>query len=482
MAPKKKPVKAKEKKDKKASGKDAAPGGAGGAGGDVEGASIEELNQKVVTLEREKNKEEEYRNYMQLERDKINAFWEINKKDLEDRRADLRNKDREMEEMEERHVVEVYKQKVKHLLFEHQNNIATLKADGELALKLQQDDFRRREGALGKDKRALKRGIKEQDVSHQELVRALRLDAAKEGSKARQEFELAARELAAKHERRLKMARGELELRRKQELHEVEERKNTHINDLMKQHEAAFAEVKGYYSDVTANNLDLIKALKEDVAEMKKREAQNEKLMYEIAQENKRLSEPLARSLKEVESLRGQLAAYDKDKASLEAAKARLAAAEKRVKALEWEGEVLTQRLESVSAERDATQARLEAGVYDTQQKTGLKSLLLERRVEALSGALELKEAQLGEVLAAAHMDPAALQQVSGRLEEVLSLKNATIRALQYDVAKVSKAHNDLIRVYEAKLAQFGVPPEELGFRPLVTSTALGPAGLVSGQ
>jgi len=34
----------------------------------VEGASVEELNQKIHTLEKEKNKEEEYRNYMQLER------------------------------------------------------------------------------------------------------------------------------------------------------------------------------------------------------------------------------------------------------------------------------------------------------------------------------------------------------------------------------------------------------------------------------
>lgn len=29
---------------------------------------MEELNQKIGTLEKEKNKEEEYRNYMQLER------------------------------------------------------------------------------------------------------------------------------------------------------------------------------------------------------------------------------------------------------------------------------------------------------------------------------------------------------------------------------------------------------------------------------
>jgi hypothetical protein len=47
----------------------------------------------------------------------------------------------------------------------------------------------------------------------------------------------------------------------------------------MKKHERSFAEIKNYYNDITHNNLDLIKALKEDVAEMKKREAQNEKLM-----------------------------------------------------------------------------------------------------------------------------------------------------------------------------------------------------------
>lgn len=39
--------------------------------------------------------------------DKINAFWEITKKDLEDKKAELRNKDREMEELEERHQLEI---------------------------------------------------------------------------------------------------------------------------------------------------------------------------------------------------------------------------------------------------------------------------------------------------------------------------------------------------------------------------------------
>ena len=62
----------------------------------------------------------------------MNTFWEITKKQLDEKKSELRNRDREMEEAEERHQVEikVYKQKVKHLLYEHQNNITELKADG----------------------------------------------------------------------------------------------------------------------------------------------------------------------------------------------------------------------------------------------------------------------------------------------------------------------------------------------------------------
>lgn len=56
---------------------------------------------------------------------------------------------------------------------------------------------------------------------------------------------------------------------------------------------------------------------------------------------------------------------------------------------------------------------------------------------------------------------------------------------LQYELARVCKAHNDLMRTYEAKLNLFGVPTEELGFKPLESTVGgqqlgQGPAGLVS--
>ena len=110
---------------------------------------FKQLEEHIGRLREELDREREERNYFQLERDKVNTFWEITKKQLDEKKAELRNRDREMEEAEERHQVEikVYKQKVKHLLYEHQNNITELKADGNSSsfclssIALVQSDF-----------------------------------------------------------------------------------------------------------------------------------------------------------------------------------------------------------------------------------------------------------------------------------------------------------------------------------------------------
>lgn len=58
--------------------------------------------------------------------------------------------------------------------------------------------------------------------------------------------------------------------------------------------------------------------------------------------------------------------------------------------------------------------------------------------------------------------------------------KNNLVKNLKYSIHHATKAYNDAIRVYEAKLVEFGIPPEELGFQPLETITSSMPAGLVS--
>ena len=129
----------------------------------IEGISTEEMSKEqleehIVSLREELDREREERNYFQLERDKVNTFWEITKRQLEERKAELRNRDREMEDSEERHQVEikVMKQKVKHLLYEHQNNLSQHKADAQLEAKVNGEAHDEAQLALRTEKRHLK--------------------------------------------------------------------------------------------------------------------------------------------------------------------------------------------------------------------------------------------------------------------------------------------------------------------------------------
>ncbi|XP_045296059.1 dynein regulatory complex subunit 4 isoform X5 [Leopardus geoffroyi] len=282
----------------------------------------------------------------------------------------------------------------------------------------------------------------------------------------------------------MKMLRDELDLRRKTEIHEVEERKNSQINMLMQRHEEAFTDIKNYYNDITLNNLALINSLKEQLEDMRKKEGHLEREVMEVSAQNKRLTDPLQKARDDVTEMQKKLGNYERDRQTLVRTKARLKVAEKALKDLQWEHEVLEQRFLKVQQERDELYRKFTAAILEVQQKVGFKNLVLERKLQALSAAVEKKEVQINEVLAASNLDPAALTLVSRKLEDVLESKNNTIKDLQYELARVCKAHSDLLRTYEAKLLAFGIPLDNVGFKPLETAVigqtlGQGPAGLV---
>lgn len=88
-----------------------------------------------------------------------------------------RNKEREKEELAEKHEAELklYKQKVKHLMYEHQSNLSENKAEHLVALKLAQDDHNAQENELVRDKVELKKLQKEQELAQIGLIRSLKL-------------------------------------------------------------------------------------------------------------------------------------------------------------------------------------------------------------------------------------------------------------------------------------------------------------------
>ena len=95
---------------------------------------------------------------------------------MEEKKAELRNKDREMEDSEEHNQVEikVMKQKIKHLLYEHQNNLAQFKSEAQLDLKVNQELHDDAENDLRNEKQTLKVSIKEQELAHEDVIRNLK--------------------------------------------------------------------------------------------------------------------------------------------------------------------------------------------------------------------------------------------------------------------------------------------------------------------
>ncbi|XP_040471361.1 dynein regulatory complex subunit 4 isoform X2 [Falco naumanni] len=283
----------------------------------------------------------------------------------------------------------------------------------------------------------------------------------------------------------MQMLRDELELQRKTEIHNMEERKNNHISELMRNHEKAFSDIKNYYSDITTKNLAFINLLQEQMEEVKKRENHLAKENTNILLQNNKQKESLQQVQEQVSELRKKLAHYDKDKAALMNTKALLKVTQKELKDLRWEHEVLEQRFVKVQAERDELYQKFTKAINEVQQKTGFKNLLLERKLKGLLSVLEKKEAELSEVLAASNLDPSAISLVSHKLEDMLNSKNSTIKDLQFQLARACKAHNDMLQTFEAKLTAFGIPLDNLGFKPLVNPVpgqvlGQGPAGLVA--
>jgi growth arrest-specific protein 8 len=68
--------------------------------------------------------------------------------------------------------------------------------------------------------------------------------------------------------------------------------------------------------------------------------------------------------------------------------------------------------------------------IYELQQKTGLRNLVLEKKLETIQEGLETKDAQINQLLAAAKIDPKTLGVIKNTLEEVENLKNEAIKEI----------------------------------------------------
>merc|ERR1719333_569873 len=353
----------------------------------------------------------------------VNRFYEITKQEVKQIDAELLNMDRQMEMLERDHRghIKVHEQKVQNLEYEHKNSKRTVTQEGDMGIQKERDIHTDNVVLMNKEKVDIKNQLKEQQLGNEDDVKMLRAGFAKSLNKLRETFETNHRQLESQYEEQVEQLKIDLELKAKVEVHEIEERKNQHINELLFNHQEAFDEIKTYYNDITHDNLQLIRELKDEITGMREREKTNQKRMALLTQENKDLSEPLLKKQEEQRELEEKLKSYTKDKMALKNLRAHYKQLEERISEAKQEYRTTEEKYRKQEKERDDLYRRFQKAVREIARKAELgKNAVLEKKLEQLTAHFDEKQAQLSEVLTAAKLDPSIVASVTKKLEQVL--------------------------------------------------------------
>ncbi|XP_041789695.1 dynein regulatory complex subunit 4-like [Chelmon rostratus] len=439
----------------------------------VDGLSTEEmskdqLEEHIVRLREELDREREERSYFQLERDKIRSFWEISKRSLKETKAELRNRHREKEEAEERHRVEitVYKQKLKHVLSEHHNTTSELKTDSVTSASLIQNQHTESELGLQREKHGLQADLREKNLHNEHCIKMLKQKHQVEFMELANDYERRVREIEAKYHKKMQLILEAEGKKQKAEINEFEDRMKSRVVTLVEKHDKALRSAEQEYSQIQGHLLFQRNVLKEQLTEVRKQQVRVENRLSAAQQENKHLRESLQEAQQKLPELQKQLELHNQAKAKMAMARARVKVTEKELRDLTVEHELLLQAFEKVQQERDELLKKQTEAILDVQQKSGLKELLLERKLAALTETLEKKEAQLCAALSASNIDQTAGSCAENKLEEILESKQDTIKALQCNLAQDCKEYDDLLQTCQEKLEALGVPLYDFPFSP----------------
>ncbi|KAM3131174.1 hypothetical protein pb186bvf_016754 [Paramecium bursaria] len=438
---------------------------------DAENESFKkQVREELRILDAEIKKEDQLLSLFQQDREKINYNWIIARKELDDKKSEFINKQREIEDLREGHFMTLnqYKQKIKHLLFQNQDQQSDLRKDVEVTLKQLEDDHRMKDRELKTDIRSLKVQQKEQDLAHNEYMFALRTEYDRQSTLLRQNFERQANDLKEKYHIKMDKLRNEMEEARQAQIKNLQQKKDDRIQNLTKEHSKKYTEIKNYYSDITATNLDMIKSLKTEIQDHQKKEETDKKYLQQIEKEYKELSEPLKNIKDEIKNLLKEKEEQEKVIKQKEQLKIKIEQAEKKFRDLEYEYEVKLQHFHYIENEKNSLAEKFNLAIQSIQQKTGLQNLILEKKNMTIGEELEIKDLQLNQIIQISNINPQDINAITQSFQDVDVKKQTIIAELQQQLAQIRKAHSNMVKAYESKLVEFVIPVEELGFEPLV--------------
>jgi len=413
------------------------------------------LSEKLSTIQEE-------RSYFQLERDFLQKMYDIvHTHEFAENAVNFKNMESDLEALKNNHRnnIRMYVQKVKHLEYDHNNTMNSISMEAEMLQTEEKLAHQKKKEKLLRNKKILESELLKTKMLNEREIAAIEVKLGLAQRDISADFEAKLVDLHASYERILLELKKDLELQTKLQIHEIEERKNLHINDLIFNHEKSFNKMKEYYNSITRDNLDLIRSLKTELGELEAKIKSHESKHHNILSENKKLNLPLNKAKSEVALYNKRLVNYNKDKRSLKSNQKHLLSLTNKLNVLKKQNAELKQQYQRLCESKSELCRKYASIAVRQKEKSALTQKLM-----ASQQRFKAKQDELNQVLGRANLDKVVISHLTNKLNTIIDHKNSQIAEKRYEVSKVHKMHDDLLRVYQAKIKKLcpQIPDHEL--------------------
>ncbi|XP_017275738.1 dynein regulatory complex subunit 4 isoform X2 [Kryptolebias marmoratus] len=407
--------------------------------------SKDELWDLALHLQEELETVKKQRHDLHLETDRAQASWETTMKNLGEKEAELRNRRREMEEAMERRREEitVYKQKLKHVLSEQSSTITELKVDGAASLVQHQHQHAASALELHRQVHVLQADCREKQLEHETLIKDLVLKHYTEMIAMKRDYEDKVHEMefSGDQQRQTLVARELMRL--KEATDSIDNKMRRHVTTLTEDHNMRLNHMYAIASQKKMQSKGMSQSMVQITVNLLLKQEEQE-LKLELS-ENERLREKLSDLEQKWDELQRRMQQPTNDKDLMARYHLQLKVVAREHTDLSVKLELLRQAIKEVERERDELQRKQTETILDVQQKSGLKRMLLERKIAKLTETLEKQQARLYAALSISSSDPETRCNASKNLKELMESKDKIIAALQEEIAQYSKEYDELL-------------------------------------
>jgi len=399
------------------------------------------------------------RNFVQQEREVINSYYEISREEFQVLEMEIENEAKSMDKLEKEHqeAINAFVNKFRHLEYDHDIFLTdTLKDNSTKATKNEDEKRAIQDSIYQQTKKVLKKNIKDYSDCNTEDIKRKKEELENKYNRTKSELEERLNGIVIKYKSDMIKLDFDLELRLKVEIHELEERKNLHINNLIKAFEDRMTSWKKENIEQIKENINLIKTNNET---FKALEFENENLKKEVENLNTKITE-LKKQLESANlqhcDINGRLAKYYNQEINIENMNAKVLSLKIKCKETVKKTEEIEKKKEKLFLEILQLKKEFVSAVNQFRTRAEYKNEILEDHIFKLKDTYTKREIEIEELMK--NVDNVAETSVQddnkfrnsafGRqmfvdmlenIKNVLTTKTQIIRNLKYSLALASK-------------------------------------------